>query len=392
MSSAGHRFAPLLPPTGRGKLAARWASTAARGAFELPTCDDCGRIQYPLRELCRHCLSANVRFKTAPRGGKLLATTRLHRSNHPYFFSRLPIRLGSIELDAGATVIAFLSEDCTQVGARVTLRCGIDLSGQPILSALPETSLETDAMTLSDTSREIEGKVVLVTGSTGGIGSALIHAFLNAGASRVIAVARKPIAWPDARVLSLELDVTDRAGVNAAANVHAKSIDILVNSSGVNTGGRILEQRPEDAVREMEVNYLGVLHMAQAFLPAMIERRAGVLMNVLTVLAHVNLPLMATYCASKAAAFSITQALRAETQRTGVRVCGVFPGVVDTEMSAHIAGPKLAPAELASAVIAALRNGTEDLYPASAEAVRALLQQDWKAVERSMAARLAGAL
>jgi short-subunit dehydrogenase len=113
--------------------------------------------------------------------------------------------------------------------------------------------------------------------------------------------------------------------------------------------------------------------------------------NMLSVLAHVNLPLMASYSASKAAAMSFTQAFRAEASGSGVRVCGVYPSLVDTAMSARAPGPKLLPQELAAQLIDAIRVGFEDLYPGAAEPLRAAVQRDWKAAERQMAQRLAAA-
>ena len=110
---------------------------------------------------------------------------------------------------------------------------------------------------------------------------------------------------------------------------------------------------------------------------------------MLSVLAHVNLPMLGSYSASKAAALSLTEAARAELAPCGVRVCGIFPGAVDTRMSAHIPPPKLAPAQLAEAVVRMLRDGVEDIFPgAAAEGLNKAIRADRKAVEKEMAARL----
>lgn len=388
--SAELRANTPTPPANRGPQANRWASVAARGAFALPVCQNCGRVQYPLRERCRDCLSSVIRMQDLPRGGRLLAATRLHRSNHGYFATRVPLRIGTIELDAGTTVLAFVSERCAKPLQRVHMKCGLDLAGQAILIAVPEEDKESDVVTLEDPTRQIEGKIVLLTGANGGIGTALTDALLRAGAAEVIAAVRSAgaIVSTDPRVRKVELDVTDRGAVDALSKNCADRVDILINNSGVNTGHRVFEQSIEEARREMEVNYFGLLQMAQAFMPTMMRRGQGVVVNMLTVLAHVNLPIMATYCASKAAAQSVTQALRAEAAGFGVRVVGVFPSVVDTPMSAYVPTPKLAPEQLAIALVDAIRNGSEDLYPGSAEELRFSLQQDWKVVERSMAVRL----
>ena len=115
---------------------------------------------------------------------------------------------------------------------------------------------------------------------------------------------------------------------------------------------------------------------------------AGLFVHLLTFLSHVNLPLMAGYCASKAAGHSFTQALRAEVGRAGVQVCGIYPTVVDTAMSRDLAGPKLTPAELAQAILQAIESGAEDAYPGPAAAAYELYLADPKAAERRMAARL----
>jgi NAD(P)-dependent dehydrogenase (short-subunit alcohol dehydrogenase family) len=238
---------------------------------------------------------------------------------------------------------------------------------------------------MSDPNREISGKVVLVTGSNGEIGREFVAAFRAAGAAEVIEVGGRT-AGNGMR----SLDVTDRSAVEALAAALAGQVDILVNNAGVNGNVGVLSAETDAAAhREMAVNYFGLLNMIRAFTPPMRERRQGVLVNMLTVLSHVNLPLAGSYCASKAAAYSLTQAARAELAPFNVRVCGILPGAVDTRMSAHSPPPKLAPADLARAVITALREGVEDLYPgAVAERMYAALRSDPKTLEKALAARL----
>lgn len=233
----------------------------------------------------------------------------------------------------------------------------------------------------------VENAVVLVTGAAGGIGSALVAALRDAGAAEIIAAARRDApAMPG--VTPLQMDITDEADVARAAAAFAPRVDILINNAGYNANRRLLSEGWLGAARqEMEANYFGLLHMVHAFAPAMRARRRGTIVNLLTFLAHVNHPAMASYCASKAAAHSLTQALRAELAPAGVHVCGVFPTAVDTAMSRDVPGPKLSPAQLAADVIEAIRSGAEDLYPGMAEQAYRQFRLDPKQMERQMAQR-----
>ncbi len=113
----------------------------------------------------------------------------------------------------------------------------------------------------------------------------------------------------------------------------------------------------------------------------------GVIVNVLTVLAHACLPSMGSYCASKAAALSMTQGVRAELMPWGVRVAAVFPSTVDTPTSAESPPPKLRPAEVAEAVVTMILNGTEDHYPGRiASDLYAGWRDSHKVVERELGA------
>ena len=234
----------------------------------------------------------------------------------------------------------------------------------------------------------LKDAVVLLTGAAGGIGTALTEALLRAGVAEIIAAGRETPP-PQARVRAELLDVTDAAEVRALAERLDGRVSVVIHCAGVNGNRRLFTPGYEDAARlEMAVNYFGLLNLADAFAPAMRARRGGVFVNLLSLLSHVNLPNMASYCASKAAAHSLTQALRAELSRDGVLVCGVYPAVVDTSMSAHIPGAKLAPAELALLIVQGIAQGAEDIFPGPAEAAFRQFVADPKAMERGMAARL----
>ncbi|PVY61669.1 SDR family NAD(P)-dependent oxidoreductase [Pusillimonas noertemannii] len=237
-------------------------------------------------------------------------------------------------------------------------------------------------------SNQIQEKSVLVIGASGGIGAEIVRAFVQAGAREVIAAGRKPPRHLPEGVGFIEMDVVSPESVRRAAAQVADKVSIVVNSSGINEGRRLSDIDLAGARREMEVNYFGLLNVYEAFAPAMRARKEGTFVNLLSVLAHANLPLMATYCASKAAALSLTQAMRAELAGFGVRVCAILPAVVDTAMSSAASSPKMSPIELADEIVEGVINGVEDLYPGTAAQLRIALQKDWKAVERSLAARL----
>lgn len=235
----------------------------------------------------------------------------------------------------------------------------------------------------------LKDAVVLLTGAGGGIGAALTEALLAAGAAEIISAGRNhPPAHP--RVRQETVDITHLPSLRALAERCAQRVTVVIACAGVNANQRLFTPGFEAAARrEIDVNYFGLLNLAATFAPAMQARGSGLFVHLLTFLSHVNLPTMASYCASKAAAHSLTQALRAELGRSGVQVCGVYPAVVDTAMSRDIPGPKLAPAELAQAILQAIASGTEDLYPGVAATAYQQYAADHKDAERRMASRLA---
>jgi NAD(P)-dependent dehydrogenase (short-subunit alcohol dehydrogenase family) len=253
---------------------------------------------------------------------------------------------------------------------------------------MPEDA-EVETNIVADPNREVKGKTVLVTGADGGIGRALVDAFVRAEAARVWAATRKPVEGRqdgDAVVRPVRMDVTDIASIEAAVETTGGDVEILVNNAGVTAVSGLLDADTIDGARqEMEVNYLGTLNVIRGFAPPMKARGQGVIANVLTVLAHVNLPSMGSYCASKAAALSLTQGVRAELMPWGVRVAAIFPSTVDTPVSADSPPPKLRPTQVAEAVVRQITDGTEDVYPGRiASDLYAGWRESHKVVEREL--------
>jgi NAD(P)-dependent dehydrogenase (short-subunit alcohol dehydrogenase family) len=209
-----------------------------------------------------------------------------------------------------------------------------------------------------------EDKTVLVTGANRGIGQALAAEALARDAKRVYAGTRQPLTHPDARVTPLTLDITSPAQIQAAAS-QAGSLDILINNAGI-----LLPDLLTDAAaieRHLAVNLFGTYAVTQAFLPALIRSR-GAIINILSVNALAALPRMPSYSISKAAAFSLTQSLRAFLAGQGVRVHAVLAGPVDTDMTRAIDIPKASPESVARAIFDAVDNGEEDIFPDPASA------------------------
>jgi 2-keto-3-deoxy-L-rhamnonate aldolase RhmA/NAD(P)-dependent dehydrogenase (short-subunit alcohol dehydrogenase family) len=235
----------------------------------------------------------------------------------------------------------------------------------------------------------VKGAVALVTGTNRGIGPATVRALLAEGAAKVYCAARKAssnaalIAEAPDRLVPLALDVTDAAQIAAAA-ARCSDVSLLVNNAGVNFNTPLVGiSGVENARAEMETNYFGTLAMCRAFAPVLKRNGGGTIVNMLSILSHVNLPLMGSLCASKAAALSLTQAVRAELGGQGTRVMGVLPGAVDTDMTAGVDIPKLQPAEVAAAIVHGLLTGAEEVYPGDmAAGTAAGLATDPKGVER----------
>jgi NAD(P)-dependent dehydrogenase (short-subunit alcohol dehydrogenase family) len=230
----------------------------------------------------------------------------------------------------------------------------------------------------------IKDKTVLVTGANRGIGQALATQALAAGARRVYAGTRQPLSHPDDRVTPLTLDVTSPAQVRAAAD-QVESLDMLINNAGI----ALLDDLTDPATleRHLAVNLFGTYAVTQAFLPALTRSR-GAIVNILSVNALAPLPfIIPAYSVSKAAAFSLTQSLRARVAGLGISVHAVLPGPVDTDMLRGADIPKASPESVALAIFEAVDNGEEEIFPDPASAPLAALWRDSaaKVLERQLA-------
>ncbi len=205
----------------------------------------------------------------------------------------------------------------------------------------------------------LAGKTILVTGANRGIGQALVEEALSRGVKQVYAGTRQPLLHLDGRVTPLTLDVTNAAQTKAAVE-RVESLDMLINNAGL----AVFDDLSDRAVLEqhLAVNLYGTYGVTQAFLP-LLTRSRGAIVNVLSVSAWASLPVVPAYSISKAAAFNLTQGLRALLASRGVSVHAVMTGPVDTDMTRGFDIPKSTAEYVARAIFDGVENGQEDIFP-----------------------------
>ena len=190
--------------------------------------------------------------------------------------------------------------------------------------------------------RTLKGKTALVTGASSGIGEAIAGTLAAEGVNLVL-VSRsqdklKQIAHALTRSYAVQCTVlpADLSTPNCGANVHAQvkamgiAVDILVNNAGYGTYGPFDSIAPENEQAEIAVNIAAVVDFAHAFLPEMLKRGAGTILNVASTASFQPVPYMAVYAASKAFVLSFSEALWAEYRGRGIHVVALCPSAVDT--------------------------------------------------------------
>jgi NAD(P)-dependent dehydrogenase (short-subunit alcohol dehydrogenase family) len=208
----------------------------------------------------------------------------------------------------------------------------------------------------------IDGTTALVTGANRGLGYALAQALTGRGAARVYGAVRDPEAELPAGVERVVLDITRPADVAAAA-IACGDVSLLVNNAvRAAASCRLIGDPTMDAARQqMEVNYFGTLAMCRAFAPVLAANGGGALVNLGSVTSFVNFPEVGSFCATKAALWSLTNGVRAELRAQGTLVTGVYSGFIDTRNAAGTTLPKHPPAAVAAAILDAVADGTEEL-------------------------------
>jgi NAD(P)-dependent dehydrogenase (short-subunit alcohol dehydrogenase family) len=224
----------------------------------------------------------------------------------------------------------------------------------------------------------IEGARILVTGAGRGLGRVFADSLIARGARTVYAGVRDPAAEVSRSAVPITLDITCPDDV-AAAVARCADIDILINNAGIMRFAPLLAA-PDlaDAQAEMETNYFGTLRMCRAFAPVLAGNGGGALVNVLSIVSWFANPQNSSYCASKSAAWSLTNAARIELRRHGTLVTGVFAGVIDTEMGAAFTDlPKVSPQSVVDQALDGIEAGAEEvLCDERTRSVKAALPHD----------------
>jgi NAD(P)-dependent dehydrogenase (short-subunit alcohol dehydrogenase family) len=234
----------------------------------------------------------------------------------------------------------------------------------------------------------IKGSVAMVTGANRGLGRALVAALVEAGAAKVYATARdsKKLSSDSARIVPLTLDTTRPQEIAAAAK-QAHDVTLLINNAGVLNSYNVLTTSPAELEADFRTNVHGTLGVIRAFVPVLERAPAGAtIVNVLSLASLASPPSMSGYAASKAAAYSITQALRALLKTKHIDVLAALPGVIDTDMVKHLALPKTSAVDVARNLLAGIERGDEEIFPDPMAAEMSVLwNKSQKELERAFA-------
>lgn len=217
----------------------------------------------------------------------------------------------------------------------------------------------------------LKDSVVFVTGANGGLGAEFVAAALARGAKRVYASARSPRGWADSRIVPVQLDVTSQASIDEAIEL-ARDASIVINNAGVSGRAPLMATSLEDVRRVYETNVFGPLAVAKAFAPVLERNGGGALVDILSVMSWVPRP--GSYNTSKAAFWSVTNALRLELAEQGTLVLGAHLSFTDTPMTAGLQVPKASTTDIVSSIYDGLERGdVEVLADEPSRRVKALL-------------------
>jgi NAD(P)-dependent dehydrogenase (short-subunit alcohol dehydrogenase family) len=331
----------------------------------------------------------------------LVSETTIRISSDSYFREHMPWRQGVVTADCGPQIIAHLHGECVE-GQKVRLTLQLDKSGQAVIFALPlrETPNMQDDPQLREMTADPRHRRVLITDGRNPVGQALTRALRKAEAGKIfVGIADPWKPFPGEELLrTLEnveivpLDLTDEKSVSDLASDIGAKIDILVNTSDHTRPQHLFDQGGARKLSEaMDTMLLGSMRLAQAFGPVMLGRGADgahsavAWVNVLSAYALANLPAYGAVSVSHAACLSLSHWLRAELRPGGIRLLNAFAGPLETEWYQTMPPPKVAPSQLAEAIVDGLRRGLEEIYVGDiAKDIRERLAANPKALEREI--------
>ncbi|MBV9413754.1 MAG: SDR family NAD(P)-dependent oxidoreductase [Solirubrobacterales bacterium] len=231
---------------------------------------------------------------------------------------------------------------------------------------------------------DISASTPVVTGAGRGLGRHLMDGLLDRGAQKVYALARDPsTVRQDRRVIALRFDLLDPSTIAEAARVVADAT-LLINNASTAAFATPLEADLDTVRNELDVNFEGLYRTIRAFVPVIEANGGGQIVNLLSLLSLASTPPMTGYSASKAAAHSLTQALRPVLAAKGITVHAVYPGGIDTDMLAGVDAPKTPAAEVAGGILSGLAAGYEDIFPdPNSQAMSQVWWSDPKSFERA---------
>ena len=254
--------------------------------------------------------------------------------------------------------------------ARTRLDLGLGAGGMERVASYPGTlwtivvglaavthHLTVDSIETGVAVVKIEGSVVLVTGADRGLGQVFARSLVARGATRVYGAARQPAAVTEPGVTPIPIDITDPTNIQQAADALG-DVTILVNNAGVTKASSFIGTPSTDNARlEMETNYFGTLNICRGFAPILGSHGGGAIVNMLSVASFATSPLTASYGASKAAAWSLTNGIRIELAHQGTHVVAVHASFIDTDMSAGLDVSKISPESVATQALDAVEHG-----------------------------------
>lgn len=208
----------------------------------------------------------------------------------------------------------------------------------------------------------MKNKILFITGANGGLGSVLVKKIVELHPSKIYCSARDIKSLEALETLSplveaIEMDITSQDSINRAM-AKVESLDILINNAGVNSNKPLFDE----SFIDIEVNLKGTMNLTQALFEKLKESK-GTVVNITSVLALINLPILANYSLSKSALHSFTQALRAEFGLFGGEVYEVLPGPIETRMTEGSPMPKTKPEAIADAILASMAQKEYEIYP-----------------------------